>query len=262
MKKRLGLLIAFGAVSALTASAVVIDEWDMSDDGANQVSDGGVILPFTNTNGMSYAQTAGDSTFLFSPTNASGYSARVALSSTADLTAGIAILTLSAANFDWSTNSAANSKVSIRLWNSAQTEWVGLGWGDQSDKVKAQVTSSSGLGGVNNTIGRVVNGLAGAPSSDIVMEIDYQNGELRTYAPGGWNWAPGGADEVYTNAVDFAGNGITDLGRIQVTYANMTEGDLLTYDDVKVEAVPEPATLGMIGLVAGGLLFIRRRFMI
>ncbi len=33
-------------------------------------------------------------------------------------------------------------------------------------------------------------------------------------------------------------------------------------DDISVSAIPEPATLGMVGLVSGAMLFIRRRLMI
>jgi len=35
-----------------------------------------------------------------------------------------------------------------------------------------------------------------------------------------------------------------------------------TFSDFQMEAIPEPATLGMISLFAGGILFIRRRFML
>jgi hypothetical protein len=38
--------------------------------------------------------------------------------------------------------------------------------------------------------------------------------------------------------------------------------DYANIDSVTLSQVPEPATLGMVGAVAGAMLFIRRRFMI
>jgi hypothetical protein len=33
-------------------------------------------------------------------------------------------------------------------------------------------------------------------------------------------------------------------------------------DDVSITAIPEPATLGMVAMLGGGILWIRKRFMI
>jgi membrane protein YqaA with SNARE-associated domain len=44
--------------------------------------------------------------------------------------------------------------------------------------------------------------------------------------------------------------------------SGMTDTDFIKTDYLTVESIPEPATLGMIGLMTGTLLFIRRRFMI
>ena len=165
-------------------------------------------------------------------------------------------LTLTTASFDWSTNTAAKAKTNIRLWDPAKTMWVALGYIDSNNKIKANVLTDTELGGTNIIAGRLVNGLAGTPTSEIVMEIDYANSELRTYAPSGWDYPAAGT--VYTNSVDFAGAGMTEIGAIQTVYANWTAGDQTVWDSVTIEQIPEPASLGLFAALGGALLLVRR----
>ena len=62
--------------------------------------------------------------------------------------------------------------------------------------------------------------------------------------------------------IDLSGNGTTTLNSIRFD----PQGDLATrnfeIDYMRVNVVPEPATLGLIAGMGGALLFIRRRFMI
>lgn len=47
---------------------------------------------------------------------------------------------------------------------------------------------------------------------------------------------------------------------IQMKGENVWVTDVAPFGSVTVDAIPEPATLGLIGLFGGGLLFFRRRF--
>ena len=50
---------------------------------------------------------------------------------------------------------------------------------------------------------------------------------------------------------------------LSVTENNMSGGGAYAvYDGITLEAIPEPATLGMVALFGGGILIIRRKFMI
>jgi hypothetical protein len=75
-----------------------------------------------------------------------------------------------------------------------------------------------------------------------------------------FSWTMGTESGIATNVA--IGNYTAEVLRNVYQPADMGDTDFIKTDYVKVETVPEPATLGMIGLVAGGLLFIRRRFMI
>lgn len=68
----------------------------------------------------------------------------------------------------------------------------------------------------------------------------------------------GEADLTSTGGT-FAGVDTVRIGSgFSVSVGDLILGD--TYEDVN--AIPEPATLGMIGAFGGAMLFIRRRFMI
>ena len=57
--------------------------------------------------------------------------------------------------------------------------------------------------------------------------------------------------------------GKTIEGRVRTVDLNKVGGSIqLLADDWQVTAIPEPATLGLLGAFGGGILFIRRRFMI
>jgi hypothetical protein len=60
-----------------------------------------------------------------------------------------------------------------------------------------------------------------------------------------WTWGPGAT---------FASLGL-NIG----TY---TVSDAVTSESITIQIVPEPASLGLVGLCAGGIFFTRRIFMI
>lgn len=259
MKKILTLL-AVSSLVGMVANATIIDEWDMNSNGQWQNSNNGVNLGgHYNTNNQQVAQVADDGTFIFSPTTASGFGGKTALTSAADLTAGVVKLSWTYTSMDWSTTPAANNQVGFRLWNNAGTEYVGMAFADSSDKVFAFTKSSANLGNLNYKAGRVINSLSDSTTPRTVMlELDYANSEIRMYADA-WQWKNG--FDVHTNTVDFASAGVTDVSKFQTYYQNWGTGDQTVFDNLVVEAIPEPATLGLISAFGGGILIIRRRFM-
>jgi hypothetical protein len=88
---------------------------------------------------------------------------------------------------------------------------------------------------------------------DVSIDFDLVNGTADyTWS---YNGTSGGAANVAISGSDAA----------SVTQAYQSAdvtGNYFAVDYLKVEGVPEPATLGMVGAVAGAMLFIRRRFMI
>ena len=57
-------------------------------------------------------------------------------------------------------------------------------------------------------------------------------------------------------------DGTADSVRQAYQPSNMTATDSISTDYLRVESIPEPATLGLLGLMGGAMIFIRRRFMI
>ncbi len=86
-----------------------------------------------------------------------------------------------------------------------------------------------------------------------------------------------GAITQTIGSIDYAGvdyiasafdlSSFADIGAgdytLSVTVNNMVGGGAYAiYDGVTLQAIPEPATLGMVALFGGGILFVRRRLMI
>jgi hypothetical protein len=76
-------------------------------------------------------------------------------------------------------------------------------------------------------------------------------------------WWDGRSDETKTLEVDYSAfrDLITDTGYIEIIFALNTGGGApsqMYFDNAQL--VPEPATIGLIGIFGGGLLAIRRRF--
>ncbi|MDF7822604.1 PEP-CTERM sorting domain-containing protein [Pontiellaceae bacterium B12227] len=66
----------------------------------------------------------------------------------------------------------------------------------------------------------------------------------------------------YAFTADTLGTGTDLIHNFRIDPANSIQGANFEIDYLRVEAIPEPATLGMIAAMGGALLFIRRRFMI
>lgn len=67
-----------------------------------------------------------------------------------------------------------------------------------------------------------------------------------------WDKAPGG----------FSTSGIELDNGDMIIIGAMNDGQVYQFDTITMDVIPEPATLGMIVACGGGILFIRRRFII
>lgn len=276
MKKimMLATIVAIG----MTAQAVVIDTWDMNGNGPWQTSDNGIdgvpgitVGPHLGSANQSQAQTDDDGVFLLDPTNISGnsYSGKTPLSTVINVSATpIVRLTLDINNINLSGDAATHSQFGVRLWDNRagnDQKFVNMIVRDNgaADKVFAYAATGNSIDGSyhNWQAGRLVNGLVGTASSKVVMDIDFANDEIRMYAPDNWNYAPDGVGQVFTNSMDLSS--VAQIDNIQLYSANWDNGagDFMELNELTVEAIPEPATLGLVVAFGGAILFIRRSFM-
>lgn len=228
-----------------------VDTWDMNSSGELQISDNGTNLgnPY-NTNTQQVAQNPGDGLFIFSPDSASNFGAKSEFSSTTDLTANQVRLTWTYDSLDFSTNAAANTKHGIRLWNAAETDWVGISIEDDgnNDNVFVYLKDGDGIFGNNTKLGRLVKGLGpDAVSRTFQMVLDYENNEI-IVSSDNWQWSGNNPDNkgpVYVQSYDFATNGLTDVSRFQLFHQNWGEGDYLTQDLLSIERQSSADPLGV-----------------
>lgn len=248
MKKVIGVLLAtvFG-VSLVCAEWESVDTWAMDSEGLYQISDNNTSLGgYYATNLQQVAQTPGDGLFIFSPTNTSGFSGKTLLSSPTDLTTDRVRFTWTYDSLDFSSNATANTKHGFRLWNAAETDWVGISIDDvgNSDKVFVFLKDGDGVFGNTTKAGRLVNGLGpDSTSRTFQMELDFANNEILVYSDD-WQWIPTeqNGDPVFVFPYDFTANGFTDVSRFQLFYQNWSDGDYLVQDLMAVERqqVTEP----------------------
>jgi hypothetical protein len=64
-----------------------------------------------------------------------------------------------------------------------------------------------------------------------------------------------------TDTISFVGTSTAD-GLLSVDFSAGGTGDAAALNFISMEAIPEPAALGLIAVFGGGILFVRRRFMI
>lgn len=220
-----------------TSPRVAVDEWDMNSNGEFQLSNNGLALPNSGTNGHQFAQTPDDGLFTWAVTNASAYSGKTTLSTPVVLSNTVAKMTLKLTALDWSTNEAANTSFGIRLYDGG-ANYVGLKITDQGGVSKTRV-SCEDSDGDNGNYGRLSQTMVVTNTHTITIELDYANSEIRL--SGNWEWSPDGTSGVQTNSFDFAGKGITELTRIQTRSANWSAGDYIVLDNLDVVYTTLPA---------------------
>jgi hypothetical protein len=261
-----GMVLCIGAL----CHGVVIDEWTFNNDAAPNLSDQGANLQGRWTDAQqAVPQVPGDNVFILAPTN-SFFTGKSSLSTAIDTsTYNLVRITVDYTALDFSANPANNAQLQFRFWDaggengagSGDDEWIGLAIQDNfnNDKVFGRVNFGGGLGSSGVNAGRLVNSLGpDAVARTVVMELDFANNEVRMSSPQ-WQWSTlGGAESpaTFTNAVDLSS--VASIDRIQSNFSNWTAGDTITLDNLVVEAIPEPATLGLLASFGITALVYRR----
>ena len=264
--KNIRLMLCVVLTSSLAASAAVIEQWDMNGNGQwqNSLTTGLNLGGHYNTNNHTLAQTDDDGTFLFAPASLpQGFGGKTPLTAPIDLTQGVVTLSFAFTGVDWSGNPTVNNNIAFRLYESdaADAEYVGVQIldGFSTDRLRSRWDNSAAFGGTGSTFGRYGADLTASGNYSVVLEIDYANNEIRLSGAQDWDPVANGSG-VLTNSVDFAAAGFTTIANFQTRYANWSAGDTMLVDDITISQIPEPATVGLVAIMGGSLLFIRRRF--
>jgi hypothetical protein len=187
-------------------------------------------------------------------------------------------ITLKITDLDWSAttgNSGNNANFSFRLWDKAtgilgeqaggpaNTYFMGLTIMDSynSDRLQLAVTSSNGtilsggtgLTGQNN---RTRVDWLGA-NNELTNSNDYEFGLSMDLAAGTWAASINGVEEADGT---FDTSHINGFDRYQATFQQFSNGDYIDIDEISVNVIPEPASVSMIALAGGSVIWLRRRF--
>ncbi|MEI6892813.1 MAG: PEP-CTERM sorting domain-containing protein [Pontiella sp.] len=250
MKKRIGLVVASVAVLAVGTQAAIIAQDDFSyADGALTGQSGG--------SGFSDAWST-------------------AFGTGNHIESGVA----------QSQGTGGNIRTLNSEWGSSGTVWFTFDFGTSVDQ--NTFAGLSFFADTNGDVGRTERVLIGDRSGADVWGIAFPSGGFSnsSLSTEGYKTGVGritlgasatssidlwvGANAV--DAVDISGASDATLTGLQledVTQVRFAAGaDTYSYDNfilgdtyTDVGAIPEPATLGLLGVFGGGLLFIRRRFM-
>jgi hypothetical protein len=237
--------VDYANVSTIAAEVTVttqVEEWNMNSSGdtykkSDLATNFGVIY---GTNDQSVAQVDGNGSFILAP-EITQKSTKKDLAAAFDLTAGVVQLKVTVDSVDWSTNESLKSKTGWRIFENSTTSTnsVDLEFLVNNSRVFAYIKTSKGaMGEANQKGGRILNGLVGTIDSTdrtVILELDYANSEVRLFPEDRWQ-KPGTLPAlVYTQAVDFASAGMTEVSAIQAYYANMTLGDEIVLDNIRLE---------------------------
>ena len=145
---------------------------------------------------------------------------------------------------------------------SAQLEFEVAQAGSNDIRVRSQGSNNGGLSGTDaqNQLGGL--NLTNTASVTVQLNADLDTGDWSTQVDFG-----NGFVDLVTD-----GTGMTSVDRIQLIVdasngtweyggVNGTATEFIKIDSVSLTQIPEPATLGLIAAFGGGILFIRRRFM-
>lgn len=128
-----------------------------------------------------------------------------------------------------------------------------------------------------NTLGYdidMINSYAGWGGSDATQVNQAYEVLVSTVGSAGFttvanlNYSPfigGGAASTFVSLTDSTGTIAAGVDEVRFVFANNPMGAGTLYQEIDVfgtAAIPEPSSIAMIGLVSGGAVFIRKRFLI
>ncbi|OUX37890.1 MAG: hypothetical protein CBE26_02255 [Kiritimatiellaceae bacterium TMED266] len=171
-------------------------------------------------------------------------------------------------------NSANNAQFSVRLWDKKNESWIGIALMDNfnSDKLSYSIMSTENTlvsGGTGLTGNKNRTRAAWIQNNTNLSDPAAQEFSLRmNLATGEWGADVDGTEvatglfvnqEDPNTAADEAE--FTAIDRYQVVFQQAASAeDSIDIDYISVETIPEPATMGMLAAMGGGLMWLRRRF--
>lgn len=157
-----------------------------------------------------------------------------------------------------------NFDLSMDVASKTSGAWAGLVFNYQDDSNYYVVRFKSDSAGyqVLKVVGGSVGVLAYGSTSTNVKEDVFYTVSVASDTPYVFNITikEAGQSEVFGEGqTTDKSNNFT--GGYAGGYANST-GYSAGYDNLSLEVIPEPATLGLVGMIAAGLIFVRRRLML
>ena len=95
------------------------------------------------------------------------------------------------------------------------------------------------------------------PGGTLEDETDYEFSLTLDLAAGTWSVTINNGAAVTGT---FNTDDIKGIDGYQAAYQQFSPQDYLDIDEISVSVIPEPATVGLLASMGGGLLWIRRRF--
>ena len=248
------------------ASAAIVEQWDYT----------GNSLQGVNANAMGFVgsggnvdETGGAKDNTWTVNRSAGFSNTI-MSGLNISTANTETVTVSYTLSSWDmTKSGNNGYWGIRLRTAAATDVAHFRFGVNNQGTVAFMSNAYGQitdSGSNlrtTAIGGVVSAnQAGASAVTVSLTLNLLNG---TYAIGSTSWATpytvqasGTIDGLSGAVIDNFSWAWANINDTPVTAA--PNGDFVEFDQIKIEtqAIPESATIGLMAMMGGGILFARR----
>jgi hypothetical protein len=255
MKKLTGICLAMGGILAAASASVVLVDYEFNDSDGTSLQN--MVNSGTDPNTFGGAETDVYTTNL-NGTGVAYFNAitpnKVDQSFTLDTTISSGTVTAEWRSVEFSfSGTSGKQDTGFGLSFGATSYYVELRY--EGPDVKARLQGANAY--KNSTI------LSGASSTNapilfqMIADVDNTNLMAR------WKFE---SDSAWTTirsiSLDVITNGVTAVNVVGDT-DEYGAGDFAEVDYFTVTgSIPEPATLGMLGLVGGAIFFIRRRFMI
>ncbi|VGO17490.1 hypothetical protein PDESU_06086 [Pontiella desulfatans] len=270
--KKLGMAGLTAMLLVAVSNADVLEDWQFNDANGtalNSVNNSGSVGSSWNFGGpqtQAGSLNIGDANyFKFNP--GSGQTYRTA--DFAQRTSGQYIFEFVIADWDLAgtdgigtVNNGIKFNFGSATNGSAQLEFEVAQSGSNDIRVRSQNSNNGTLSGTDSQ--HQLGGLNLTNTSSVTVQLlaDLDTGVWSTRVDYNGSWA-----DLVTD-----GTGMTSIDRIQLVvdasngtweYGGIggTATEFIKIDSVSLTQIPEPATLGMIAVFGGGILFIRRRFM-
>jgi hypothetical protein len=188
-------------------------------------------------------------------------------------------LSLGVTDIDFDASGANNTSFSVRLWDKKNESWMGISLMDNfaSDKLSFSILSSEGTlisGGTGLTDKNNRTRAAWIQDNTSLSDPAAQEFSLRmSFTTGEWGADVDGVEVATGTFFNQEDSGtaedeveFTAIDRYQIAFQKTTSAeDSIDIDYIAIETIetiPEPATMGLVVVMGGGLIWVKRRFMV